>query len=235
MTKEITTKPDDQTFSLLQQAVQAGTSPEALEKLVALQERILDRNAEAEFTVAMAEFQARCPSIEKRHAVRKTGGQIMYHYAPLEDIVTQIRPLMAELGLSFSFDSEVDEKGGCEVTCTVRHRAGHAEHSRVKVPSTQGHNTNAAQNMGLQLTYGKRLSLIGALGITTADADQDGQTQQVAPITTAQATMISNLCEEVGADKRKFLEYIGAPSFADIQARDYDRALAALQAKRAKQ
>jgi hypothetical protein len=243
MTKDITTKSpsgefqapvqSDQTFALLQQAVQAGTSPESLEKLVALQERILARNAEAEFTSAMSEFQARCPAIAKRHEVKDRGGRLMYKFAPLEDVVDQIRELLAELGLSYSFDTTQDERG-IEVTCIIRHRAGHHERTKVQVPTTQGHNTNAAQNMAIQLTYGKRYALIGALGIVTADSDQDGVTQTLRPITPEQVADLTTLMIEVEADTARFLKYLGVTSMEDIPARDYDRAVAALEAKRAK-
>ena len=240
MTKDITTTtenlpaaPADQTFQLLQQAVEAGTSPEALEKLVALQERILDRNAQAEFTTAMSAFQARCPAVAKKHSVKDRGGRVMYHYAPLEDIVEQIRDLMAELGLSFSFSSDATERG-IDVTCTIRHRAGHSETSHAFIPNTKGMNTNAAQDMVIQLTYGKRQTLISALGITTADQDADGITQTIKPITDEQVADLTALAIEVKADSAKFLKYLGVTDFESIPARDYGRAVAALEAKRAK-
>jgi len=240
MTKDITTTtetlpaaPADQTFQLLQQAVQAGTSPEALEKLVALQERILDRNAQAEFTSAMSEFQARCPAVAKRHSVKDRGGRVMYHYAPLEDIVDQIRALMAELGLSFSFSSDSTDRG-INVVCTIRHRAGHCEQSSAFIPTTKGMNTNSAQDMVISLTYGKRQTLISALGITTADQDTDGVTQTIAPITDEQVADLTALSIEVGADTARFLKYLGVSTMEEIPARDYGRAVAALEAKRAK-
>lgn len=223
----------DQTFALLQQAVQAGTSPEALEKLVALQERIIARNAEAEFTAALAQFQANCPPIVKRHDVKDRGGRLLYKFAPLEDIVDQIKGLMSELGLSFSFDTTKNDNGGIEVTCIIRHRAGHQERTRVQIPGTKGHNTNASQDMGIQLTYGKRYALIGALGIVTADSDQDGATQTLRPITAEQAADLAALIEEVDADQAKFLKYVGAATLSEIPERDYGRAVAALEAKRA--
>lgn len=228
-----TPQPADQTFALLQQAVQAGTSPESLEKLLDLQERVLSRNAQAAFTAALAQFQARCPAIQKLKEVKDRSGRLMYRFAPLEDIVAQIRGLLAELGLSFSFDSDTDGAGGTTVTCTIRHAAGHAERCKVAVPATSGHNTNASQNMGIQLTYGKRYALIGALGITTADEDADGAVQEsLATITADQAATIQSLIEEVGADLAGFLRYMRAGTVAEIPAASYGRAVAALEQKR---
>ena len=222
----------DKTMALLQQAIASGTSPEALEKLVALQERILDRQASAEYAQAVSRFQALCPAIVKNHVVRNRSGQKMYKYAPLEDIIEQVRDLMAELGLSYSFDSE-EKQAGIEVTCIIRHRSGHAERNKVFIPTTKGMNTNASQDAGIQLTYGKRLAFVAALGITTADEDKDGNSlKQLGSVTADQAADIRALVEQVGADQAKFLKYLNVDSFEQIAARDYDSAIAALESKR---
>jgi hypothetical protein len=42
------------------------------------------------------------------------------------------------------------------------------------------------------------------------------------------------LCEEVGADREKFAKYLKVPTLADLPAHLYDRAVAALEAKRSK-
>lgn len=237
MTKDITTQTEqlpasdaDKTFLLLQQAVEQGND---VEKLVALQERIMDRNAKSDFMNAMADFQARCPAVTKRHSVKDRGGRVMYHYAPLEDIVAQIKELLADLGLSYSFSSEATDRG-INVVCTIRHRAGHSEDSTAFIPTTKGMNTNSAQDMVIQLTYGKRQTLISALGITTADEDTDGVTQTVAPITDAQVADLVALAIEVKADSAKFLKYMGVSSFEEIAKRDHERAVAALESKRKK-
>jgi len=224
--------PADQTFALMQQGIKDGISTENMEKLMSMQERIMDRNAKSDFVVALTEFQARCPAIAKRHSVKDRGGRLMYKFAPLEDIVEQIKGLLSDLGLSYSFDSDVQPNGAIEVICVVRHRSGHQERTSVFIPATQGHNTNASQNMAIQLTYGKRYALIGALGIVTADQDQDGNAEKLRPINAQQAADLTELAEEVGADQAKFLKYLGARSFADIPERDYHRAVSALEAKR---
>lgn len=223
----------DQTFQLLQQAVQSGTSPESLERLVALQERIMSHDARAKFIAALSEFQARCPAIEKRKHVNDRSGRRLYSFAPLEDIIAQVRPLLAELGLSYSFDSETSDKGAVSVTCTIRHIGGHEEQTFIGIPATKGHNTNAAQDAGIALTYGKRYAFIGALGITTADEDPDGNSEKnLQKITPDQAADLMALVIEVGANLDHFLVYLRVSKLEDLPAQDFDRAVSALEAKR---
>lgn len=221
-----------QALELLQQAVSAGTSPETLEKLVSLQERMLAHDARSQFVAALSAFQARCPVIAKKKTVKDRSGRLLYSFAPLEDIIAQVRPLLCELGLSYSFDTETYDDGRLVVTCIIRHAAGHAEETVFSVPATQGHNTNAAQNAGIQMTYGKRYAFTGALGITTADEDQDGQAQAIKPISAIQAADLLSLVEDVGANLDQFLKYLRVDTLGSLPERDYDRAVAALEAKR---
>lgn len=221
-----------QTMQLLQQAVQAGTSPEALEKLVALQERILARNAEGEFAVAMAQFQSRCPAIAKRKAVHNRSGQRMYAYAPLEDIISQVKDLMVELGFSYAFDTEHLDSGGVEVSCIVRHRGGHKETTRVYIPATKGMNTNAAQDQIIQVTYGRRQSFVNAFGITTADEDSDGNSEsRHAPITATQLAELEQMVTNTETDMVKFCKHLRVESLDQLPAGRYEAAMEALQTK----
>lgn len=221
-----------QALELLQQAVSAGTSPETLEKLVALQERMMAHDARSQFVAALSDFQARCPVIVKRKAVKDRGGRLLYSFAPLEDIIAQVRPLLCELGLSYSFDTETYDDGRLVVTCIIRHAAGHAEETVFSVPATQGHNTNAAQNAGIQMTYGKRYAFTGALGITTADTDEDGNSEKLKPISADKAADLLALVDEVGANLDQFLVYLRVAKIEDLPEADYSRAVAALEAKR---
>jgi hypothetical protein len=154
----------------------------------------------------------------------------MYKYAPLEDIVKQVRRVLADCGLSFSFDT-TDSESGITIVCTLRHIGGHAEKTQVFIPATKGMNTNASQDRGLQITYGKRYAFTGALGITTADEDTDARSQDVARLTKEQAANVATLLSDSGSDKEKFLKYVNASSVEDIRQADYARAIHALEQK----
>lgn len=157
-------------MQLMQVAVESNADLDKLEKLMVLQERWEAGAAKKSYYAAMADFQRKCPDIKKL----KQGHN--YKYAPLGDIMAQIRDLMADCGLSVRF--EQDHSSGISVTCVVTHKDGHSERTTmVGVPDTSG-SKNGIQAIGSTVTYLQRYTVIGALGITTADEDIDARLPQ---------------------------------------------------------
>lgn len=155
-------------LALIDKAVESGASIETLERLMDLQERWQAGEAKRAYNVATSKFQLECPRIVKT----KQGHN--YKYAPLGDIVEQIKGTLNKCGLSFRFEQSQDANG-ITVTCVVTHIAGHSERTSLTVsPDTSG-SKNSVQAVGSAVTYGQRYTLIGALGITTADEDIDGR------------------------------------------------------------
>lgn len=153
---------------LVELAVTQGADVDKLERLMAMQERWESREAEKAFNRAIASFQHECPRIEKR----KKGHN--YMYAPLGDIIEQIKDTLHKHGLSFTYTNDHSDNE-IKVTCTVTHVDGHSKSTSMTVnPDTSG-SKNAIQAIGSAQTYGQRYTLIGALGITTADEDIDGR------------------------------------------------------------
>ena len=234
--KSLTVRDSDSSavMALLNQAVANGMSPDSLEKLVALQERILDRNAAQAFSDAMAAFQAELPPIPKRS--RGYNGP----YASLEDILRVVRPIMAAHGLSVEFDSapvpETEGRKIC-VKCVISHRDGHKVERTCAVPiDSAKSNMNDIQRIGSSLSYAQRYALRLALALTdTGEIDDDGHIGGATLITEDQALNLEALADDVGANKENFLRYLAAASFREIKSRDYSRAIAALESKRRKQ
>lgn len=171
MTEEITLhSPAD----LISQAIDKGLTVEALEKLVALQERWEANQARKKFFSALADFQNKCPELRKNKAVDYGNGKASYHYAPLSDIDRQIKKFMDECGLSKRWEIQ-DDGDKIKVTCLITHNDGHTERTTMSGnPDTTG-SKNPIQARGSAIEYMKRYTLIGALGITTADNDIDGR------------------------------------------------------------
>ena len=109
--------------TILQVIQRAAADPqcdiEKMERLMAMHERMQARNAEAEFSAAMAEMQCEIPSIAERG---KGHGSI--RYATLEDINDVMKPIMQRYGFAISFKVE-HHQGGINVTGILMHRAGH--------------------------------------------------------------------------------------------------------------
>ncbi|HSH45085.1 MAG TPA: ERF family protein [Longimicrobiales bacterium] len=210
--------------SLMRVALEQG-SVDALERLVALQERVAERQAEAAMAEALMAFQAACPPVIQSAKADR------YTYAPLNEVVRTIRPHLAEHGLSYTHDSRVVESE-IEVTCTLRHVHGATRTATFRGPADGSGKKNPLQAVGSARSYGRRYTLMDVLGLVTED-DDDGRAAGAAPAVTAdQADELDSLADEVGADKARFLRWMGVESFAHIPARDFKRAVKALEGKR---
>lgn len=229
-------KADSAPADLVRLAIEKQVDVEVIERLVALQERVTERNARAAYFRALSDFQDRCPPIQKKREAKiqtRKGGNYAYTYAPLEEIARVIRPLLREVGLSYSFDVAHSEAGVLDIACILRHVDGHEERSTFPVPIETTAAMSGAQKNGAALTYGRRQSLVAVLGLVTADADADAAEVDTGErITESDAADIDALIEEAGADRAKFLTWLGVESLADVPAKDAGRAVKALERKR---
>lgn len=222
--------------SLVQLAIEKNVPVELLERLVALKERVEERDNRKAFFEALSRFQEICPEIRKTKTAEiaiRAGGKFSYNYAPLEEITRTIRPFLKECGLSYSWTVTAESKT-LIITCTLRHIDGHQECSSFPVPVETDAKMSDAQKNGAALTYGKRQSLVSVLGLTTADQDVDGTDVkgEVEKITDKQTADLSDLCDEVGLERAKFLKWLGVAAFSEIRASDFKKAVTLLEGKR---
>jgi hypothetical protein len=231
------TQPTQHTaMSILAAAVQSGMSAESLTQLVALSERMAATQAEQAFTVAMAGFRAACPPVERRtentqFQVTRQGVKQNRRYASLDDIAATIRKPLGEWGFSYRWSDAVVDAGKLTLSCVVSHAGGHSKSSSITLPTESRAGCSEAQKVGAVITYAQRYSLINALGLTSCDEDTDANEDPQAPpfITEAQAIEITDLLEHSGADRAKFLEWIGSPFIAQIPVAKFDTAMTALR------
>lgn len=211
---------------LLEQAIANNLDIDKLERLLALKERHEAGEARKEFYAAMSRFQRDCPVITKSKSADR------YKYAPLSDIVAQVRDLEARQGFSHRFDQIMKDDGSLDVTCYVTHDGGHSESTTIPVPATQGRGTSSAQNIGIMATYGMRYAFCGAMGITTADEDMDGRLPQShEPITDAQALDLHARITETETDMAGFLRWAGVETLEELPASKFRQAVTLLQKK----
>lgn len=171
--------------ALISKAIEAGSGIDTMERLVALAKDVREVQAREAWYSAMAEFQRTCPSIKKTATAKiatRIGPGYSYRYAPLDEIMSVIQPVMGPLGLSVSWRSRV-EPAQVIVSCRVSHTLGHHEESGdIAMPVLQGDGTgaNPAQRVGIAATYAKRYSLLGIIGLAPED-DDDAQSQEERP------------------------------------------------------
>jgi hypothetical protein len=228
--------------SLVQYAIERGVDVEVLERLVALQERVMERDARAAFFEALTAFREKCPPIVKtrensQFKVTRAGVSRPAKYAPLEEIDRVARPIAAECGLVWTWDTRLEGEL-MHVTCRVLHVMGHSEAATVAMPHGSSAGSSPQQKYGSTQTYGMRYSLIAALGITTADEDVDGAeggagSKAGEEITPEQEATLRALVREVKANEQKFLDWLQVRSLAVLPASRYAEAVAALEQKRA--
>jgi len=223
-------------MDLLARAVEAGASVEALERLVALKERVDRERARRAFFEALAAAQEEMPEVPKARTAQiatRSGVSYSYRYAALEDITRVVRPVLARHGLSYAWDVAQGD-GTLIVTCVLRHVDGHEERASFPVPVDSGARMSAAQANGAALTYGRRQSLVAVLGLTTADEDIDGagDVMESNRITPQQAADLDALIDEVGADRQRFLAWAGVERIEDLPADRYATAVRMLERRR---
>lgn len=214
-----------ETPNLIALAIEKGADVDSLAKLMDLQERQMDKQAEQDYNRAITGFQSELKPISKN----KTS--YVGAYATLDHIAKTIAPLMQQYELSYSFESSISE-GIVEVTCKISHINGHKESARFTAPIDPNAKVNDMQKTASALSYARRYALQLALGITTTDEDDDGYNGGTAVITDDQVITLTDLISEVKADKDNFLKYLKVDSLDCLPSTKYEQAKTALEAKR---
>jgi hypothetical protein len=167
METELVTMPTN----LIAQAIEKGATIETLEKLMALQERFEASENRKRFFNALSSFQSNCPVLKKTKLV--SFKDVKYKYAPLSEIVKQIKDLLGKNGLTYRWEIKDDGKS-LNVNCIVTHTSGHSEQTSMSASADTSGSKNEIQARGSSITYLQRYTLLGALGISSADTDNDG-------------------------------------------------------------
>jgi hypothetical protein len=158
-------------------------------------------------------------------------------YASLEAVIDTARPVLASHGLAFMQGLGEFTGGAMTVSTRILHDSGEWIESDFQMPVSK----SDPQGTASASTYARRYSLMGILGLPAVDDDGEGAMQRNGPqtaqkppqrLTEDQQSTILALMDDVGADRSLFLKYMGVASVSEII--DYDRAVAALESKRAK-
>lgn len=165
----------NQPSNLIAQAIEKGADIQTLEKLMALQERWEATQARKLFFSALSEFQKKVPVLKKTKLV--SFKDVKYKYAPLSEITKQIQVLLGQCGLTYRWEIKEDA-ANITVTCIITHNAGHTESTSMSSLADKSGSKNDIQARGSTITYLERYTLLGALGISSADTDLDGRNTQ---------------------------------------------------------
>jgi hypothetical protein len=207
---------------------------ETVRELMTLKREWEADEARKMFNEAFAAFKAEAIVIVKNTEI-KDGPLKGKKHANLFDVVSAVTPHLSAHGLTISWKLTKDEKDWMEVTCTLRHVGGHAETVSMGSGPDTGPGRNSIQARGSAKAYLERYTATGILGLATKDADDDGKgAGAVECIGEGQIADLMALAEEVKADRQRFLTFMGVAKLAEIPAKDYQKAVRALESKRSR-
>jgi len=165
--------------NLINLAITNNVNVETLERLMTMRDKLKSEWAQEQYYSDMAKFQNECPTIRKTKSVPTKDGKMAYKYAPLEQIIKQVKPLLDKYGFSYTTKMEL-KPDGVKVVVVCQHRCGHTEETPMEVPfGAQTKIMSQTQVVAAATTFAKRYAFINAFGIMTADDDNDGAIHQM--------------------------------------------------------
>lgn len=201
-------------------AADPNTDIEKMERLWAMHERMVTRQAEQSFNTAMSAAQAEIGRI----ATDKANSQTHSQYATYAALDRMVRPAYTKHGFALSFDTEDAEADQVKVLCYVSHSGGFKRTYRVTMPA-DGKGAKGGDVMtkthaaGSAMTYGKRylLQLVFNTAIGVDPEDDDGNMANAVHMTEEHAQQIETLANGISKVMlRRVLASYKVESLSDI-------------------
>ena len=233
--------PAEPASNLIQVIERAALNPdvdiEKMERLLAMQERIIDRQSEQDFNIAMTEVQIKTRPV----SADTSNPQTRSKYASYAALDKALRPIYTAQGFSLSFDTgDGAPEQFVRVVAHVSHVGGHSRQYHADMPAdgkgakggdvmTKTHATGAA------MSYGMRYLLKMIFNVAIGEDDDDGnESRDAGKISDAQVDELIALADEVGADKVKLCAFFKIASLADVPASSLEYVKKTLEKKRDK-
>lgn len=211
---EESTALQTQNDRLLEKVLESGNI-EVLERFLAMKHQEEERAARITFEQSFARMRAELPIIKKTKEVKRTNGNHMYNYAPLEEIQKQCDPILQKYGFSYSWREEAIPEG--KRVWFDLFAFGHTKSNCFDAPllgakqSREGSEiVNAVQAARMTSSYAKRNSLVDGLGLIIEDEDTDANTIELDEDlrkTLAEIESASSVDDLLTANKRAMAKY----------------------------
>ena len=146
-----------------------------LEKMLDMQERIFNREAERSFNASMAKAQAEMGPV----SYDAENSQTRSKYATYSAIDRAVRPIYTRHGFALSFNTEPTTDGYVRVVCIVSHRDGHSRTYTADMPADGlgakgGAVMTKTHAAGSAMSYGQRYLLKLIFNVAVGEDDTDG-------------------------------------------------------------
>jgi len=187
VTRESAPEPVSSANALIQVIERAASNPaidvEKMERLLAMQERIMTQNAKTAFNEAMRLAQTEMPKIKRNKENKETHSK----YADLEAVTDAAVPIYTRHGFSLSYGTaDCPIPGHYRVTALCAHVGGYERtyHADVPIDNTgpKGtQNKTMTHGFGSTMSYGRRYLICLIFNITLTNEDTDGNRPGQAP------------------------------------------------------
>lgn len=156
-------------------------------------------------------------------------------YASYPALDRILRPIYTKHGFALSFDTgdsphENYVRVVCHVSCAGHTRTYHVDMPADGKGAKGGDVMTKTHAVGSAMSYGMRYLLKMIFNVAIAGDDDDGNAAGER-ITPEQRDELIALADDLGVDKAAFCKWAGVPSIADIAAKDFAKAKAAMEAK----
>lgn len=148
--------------------MEKNLSPETVREMLAMQREHEANEARKQYVAAYIGLKAELPKILARDK-RVKFGNTEYTHTSLAAAVEAVVPHLISHGFAHEWNPSIDDEGQVVVTCRLTHCGGHYEESTLKcAPDTKG-SKSGPQTIASTITMLQRYTLLGRLGIATAD------------------------------------------------------------------
>jgi hypothetical protein len=238
-------------------AVNKDVNPDSLDKLLAVQERLIDRNAELAFNQAFVEMTRQLPLIpksgriivrEKTASGKRDGDETQNTPYPKWEITGEkIKPVLHDngFGLGHRIESVIESgERRVRVRAVLRHVGGHVDDScYFDLPADTTGSKNNNQAWASSVTYAKRHTAFAVLGLVTEGDDDDAKSSGRAivvgdPITPEDLDRLIEFARAAECPGAKLVAYLNEKKppkhpamteLAELPKSRFDEALAAIQ------
>lgn len=229
--------PADMLAMIERMAVNPNIDTDKLERLIAMKKDMDATAAKVAFTQALVRMRPELPRIEKKGKTDKAD------YGKWEDIQDAIDPVLTKHGFDLTFKT-ASAADSITITAVLRHNAGHEDTTDLTLPADKGPGRNNVQAVGSSVSYGKRYTASALLNLRIGGEDDDGKKAGAGElISDDQAADLADLIDTIAdliptTTRQKhlaaFLKHIKVASLRDIPAKDYKRAVDAINSTRPK-
>lgn len=212
-----------ETGGILSVIERAATDPnvdiDKMERLLAMHERLMEKQALTAYNEAFSLMQDQLPTIREGGKI-EFNGKIVSEYARWdEDVNPVIKPILKNNGFSLSF--KLSTKEGVKVKAILSHNAGHSEETEIFLPADTSGSKNAVQAVASSVSYGKRYTAGSLLNLSTCGQDNDGNLP-IERISEEQERKVWELIKKTETNANSLCTYYKVKQVKDLPAQVYD-------------